>query len=310
MDKDIDKQPSTIRRHFGIWREASRDFAVHQGMESAGNIAFLAMLSLFPFMIFLVTISGLAGQSESGIGAIQYLLTILPEEVGSALKGPIDNVVGAARADLAIGSVIFALWTAATGLEAARDILIRAFGRENARSKWRRQLESLVVIVIASILITIAMSTLVLGPPIVSAFKGLFPDSWGPEINSLWDYMRFLISPLLLLLGVYGLYLTLTPRRISKPYRLPGSVLTVLVLFATAAGLSIYIKSIGSYDVTYGSLAGIVVAQLFCFIIALGFIMGAEVNAAYTRASDGRPLRVDPPETSENTDLLGEEEND
>lgn len=310
MDEETDKQPSTAKRHFRIWREAGRYFAAHQGMESAGNIAFLAMLSLFPFMIFLVTISGLAGQSESGVGAIEYLLTILPEEVSAALKGPINNVVGAARADLAIGSVIFALWTAATGLEAARDILIRAFGRENARSKWRRQLESLIAIVIASFLITIAMSTLVLGPPIVSAFKGLFPDNWGPEINSLWDYMRFLISPLVLLFGVYGLYLTLTPRRIRKPYRLPGSILTVVVLFATAAGLSIYIKSIGSYDVTYGSLAGIVVAQLFCFIIALGFIMGAEVNAAYTRASKGRPLKLDTPIPATDNDLPDEEEND
>ena len=57
----------------------------------------------------------------------------------------------------------------------------------------------------------------------------------------------------------------------------------MVVLLSTAKGLSIYLNYADNYDMTYGSLAGVVILQLFCFMVSMGFVLGAELNAAYSK---------------------------
>jgi len=258
-------------------------FFENDGMLAAGNMAFLAMLSLFPFIIFLTSLSGFFGQTEAGYGAINLMLENLPEEVANTLKGPINGIVNNAGAELLTGSIIFAVWTAANGIEAARGVLIKAFGKEHARAIWMRRLESLGIVVFSASMLLIAMSILVLGPAILKALLSYTPDEIHRQIRTIWNYLSLLLSPAFMFFGIYALFLALTPRKVKKPYRLPGTLLCLTFFLVTAKGLSVYLKYANNYDVTYGSLAGIVVTQLFCFLISLGFILGGEMNAAYTQ---------------------------
>ena len=60
----------------------------------------------------------------------------------------------------------------------------------------------------------------------------------------------------------------------------PGALVAIILWMAVANGFSIYLKYFGNYDVTYGSLAGAMIALMFFYFISIGFILGAEVNAA------------------------------
>lgn len=271
-----------LERHKRVWKRAFVLFFDNQGMAAAGNMAFLTMLSLFPFIIFLVAVSGFLGQSDRGLEAIAYMLSVLPPEVAKVVDGPIRGIIKNTGAEILTGSILFAIWTAGNGVEAAREVLIKAFGKEHARAMWVRRLESLGVVVFGAIAIIIAMSIMVLGPAILKAVTSLFPDIVSDGINTVWSYLSLLVSPSILALGLYMVFLSLTPRKIKGAVRFPGTILSVLVLIATAKGLSVYLKYAGNYDVTYGSLAGVVVMQLFCFLVSLGFVLGAELNAAYT----------------------------
>ena len=264
--------------------EAFARFVANDGLVLAGNMAFLGMISLFPFLIFLVALSGFLGRTEAGMDAIALMLETLPEEVVDTVAEPIGGIIHNTRADLLTGSILIALWTASSGLEAARTAVIRAHGREHARAFWRRRLESIAVVVVAALLAILAMSILIAGPPIMAAVASflLVPA----EVWRLFAWLRFGLSPLMLFLAVFGLYAALTPRMPGcRRVRAPGTLLAVVVALGTATGLSIYLKYANQYDVTYGSLAGVVIAQLFCFIVSLGFILGAELNAAYARRS-------------------------
>jgi membrane protein len=287
--------PPALDRHRVIWGRAFARFFGNNGLDAAGNMAFLTMLSLFPAIIFLVSISGFMGQTERGLEAIRFMLEVLPPEVAKVIDGPIRGIIENTGAEILTGSVLFTIWTAANGIEAARGALIKAFGREHARALWIRRLESLAIVVFGAVTITIGMSVQVLGPPLVAAFIELFPTSVSGTLTSLWNYLSLLVSPAVLMLGLYTMFVALTPRRVRKPVRLPGTVLSLLVLLATARGLSIYLKYAGNYDVTYGSLAGVVVLQLFCFFVSVGFVLGAELNAAYTfaRGSKKEPDSLD-----------------
>jgi membrane protein len=48
----------------------------------------------------------------------------------------------------------------------------------------------------------------------------------------------------------------------------------------TTALLPGALASLGGYDLTYGSLAGVIIALIFFFLIGLGLVIGAELNAA------------------------------
>ena len=65
---------------------------------------------------------------------------------------------------------------------------------------------------------------------------------------------------------------------------MPGTLLGLVVWLITAAGFSTFLSYAGNFDVTYGGLAGVLIAQIFFFIVSIGFILGAELNAVYTHA--------------------------
>jgi membrane protein len=272
----------TLKHHLTVWKRALTLFAQNDALAAAGNMAFLTMLSLFPFIIFLVALSGFLGQTERGLEAIAFLMSVLPPEVSSVLDGPIQGIVKNTGAEILTGSILFAIWTAAVVVEAAREALLKAFGKEHARAMWIRRLESLGVVIFGGFAVITAMSVQVMGPPLIKAFTSLFPDAISEGFNQIWSYLSLMASPALLILGLYCVYLALTPRAVKKATRIAGTLFSVVVLLATAKGLSIYLKYAGNYDVTYGSLAGVVIMQLFCFMVSLGFVLGAELNAAYT----------------------------
>lgn len=257
-------------------------FTRHEGAVMAGYLAFLSLLAIFPFFIFLTALAGEIGQSEQGLEAIDQLLDALPPDVASVLSKPIAQVVkGASGSVLTFGAIV-AIWTAASGMEAARTAVRRAYLRRATRPVWSRRLESMGLIILAAILMLIGMFIQVLGPAI---WEGVNEVVQLPTIfERLWEWLRFGLSPLALYMAIYGLYFALTPRHIQpRKYRAPGALLALVIWMATATGLSIYLRYFGNYDVTYGSLAGVMITMLFLFIVGIGFVMGAELNAALTR---------------------------
>lgn len=274
--------------HRTAWSRSFRLFFSNDGFAAAGNLAFLTMLSLFPFIIFLISLSGFFGQTDRGLEAVTFLLSELPPRVASVLDGPIQGVINNTGAEILTGSILFALWTSANGVEAARSVFTKAFGRETAIAVWRSRLESIAIVVLGAVFILLAMSFLVLSAPIIKAITSAFPDSISVEFSRLLKFTATFVSPTLIALGLYFVFIALTPRRIAKPYFWPGCLLALLFFVGTAKGFSIYLRYADQYDVTYGSLAGVMVTQLFCFFVSLGFVLGVELNAAYTLERDTR----------------------
>ncbi len=252
-------------------------------------MAFLGMLSFFPFMIFLVALSGFFGQTQAGQDAIALILETLPPEVAATIQKPIEGIIRNTSGEVLTASIVFALWTAASGVEAARTAVSLAFGRHMRRPMWRRRLESLVIVMLAATLAIIGMTLLILGPVtlnligdfMVSNELGAMP----PEIFEIWRLLRYLISPLALFVALWGMYLALSPPRkhMESLYKAPGALLALVVWLATATGFSTYLKYADRFDITYGGLAGVLVAQIFFFVVSMGFILGAELNAIYSQ---------------------------
>ena len=96
-----------------------------------------------------------------------------------------------------------------------------------------------------------------------------------------------------LALSLWVLFATLTPveHRKTRAPRWPGALFTTLWWIAVAIALPVVLRAFFTYDLTYGSLAGSMVTLLFFWLVGLGLVIGAELNAAL--ALEGRSTASD-----------------
>ena len=80
----------------------------------------------------------------------------------------------------------------------------------------------------------------------------------------------------------YVLFYALTPARYRKHgcRKWPGALLITAWWLATVEILPIVLGLFGGYSLTYGSLAGVMITLIFFFVVGLGVVIGAELNAA------------------------------
>ena len=80
----------------------------------------------------------------------------------------------------------------------------------------------------------------------------------------------------------YVLFLALTPKRYRKYScrKWPGALFITIWWLGTVEILPFALGLFGGYSLTYGSLAGVMIALIFFFMVGLGVVIGAELNAA------------------------------
>lgn len=258
-------------------RIAAGRFIADEGLVLAGHLSFIGLLSLFPFVIFLLALAGFFGQTETGTQIVALLLENLPESVSGVLEGPIIEVMQETRGGLLTVGILAAIWTASTGLEGIRKALNRAFDVAAPPRYWRRRLESVLIVIVTSAIIIAGMSSLILGELLWEELRDLLalPTLGKP----IWTLLRYGISATLLFAAVTALYWILPARRLKLGWILPGAAL-VLALWLLAGSLfTLYLDHFNRYALTYGSLGGVVIALLFFYVLGAIFIFGAEVNA-------------------------------
>ena len=94
--------------------------------------------------------------------------------------------------------------------------------------------------------------------------------------------------------SLYLLFYTLTPKAYrSRRYpKWPGALTTTLWWIAVTVSLPPVIRRFFSYDLTYGSLAGIMIALFFFWLVGLGMVVGAELNAALAETPEEAENRI------------------
>jgi membrane protein len=251
----------------------------NDGFIHAGNLAYLALMTVFPFVIVAAAVARLFGQTEGGMQAVGALLHTMPHNVADVLRKPIDDVLTARSGNLLWLGGLVGLWTTGSFIETIRDILRRAYGVKGSASFWEYRLGSIGLIVASVILMLISFSATILLSSIEQFIRTAFP--YADDVLGLLALFR--IVPGLILFGsIYLIFVSLTPRRYRKMQcrKWPGALFVTLWWLATTALLPVILSNLGSYDLTYGSLAGVIIALIFFFVIGLGVVIGAQLNAA------------------------------
>jgi membrane protein len=249
------------------------------GFIHAGNLAYLALMSLFPFVIVAAAVARIFGQTEEGLAAVNGLLQTMPHDVAEVLRKPIRDVITARSGGLLWLGAVIGLWTTGSFIETIRDIIRRAYGVGFTRPFWEQRLSAAGIIIASVIVAMVAFSLSVVLSGVESFIVGLIPR--GKQLVGVVTLLRIL--PGLMLFGsLYMLFYLLTPKRYRRSGcpKWPGPAFVTGWWLATTALLPVVLSGLGGYDLTYGSLAGVIIGLTFFFVVGLGVVIGAELNAA------------------------------
>jgi membrane protein len=289
------------RRHLDQLRPGGKAFEVTKriaigvysdGFIHAGNIAYLALLTLFPFFIVLAALAQLLGREPDTLMAVDTFLQTLPPSVASLLATPIRDVLVARTGSLLWLGAAVGLWTVGSFIETIRDILRRAYGTRYSRPFWEYRLTAIALIIGSVILALTAFSVQIALTAAEQFVYRLLPFTGA---LSTWLGLSRL-APLLMLWGaLYMLFYALTPSkyRYSGCPKWPGALFTACWWIGATMLLPIILGMLGDYGLTYGSLAGVIVALIFFWIVGLGLVIGAHLNAALAEYPEAE-VRDDP----------------
>ena len=269
------------------------------GFIHAGNLAYMSLMTLFPFFIVAAAIASIFGRTQDGLAAVNAFLLTVPHGVADVLRAPVEQVIDARLSSglIWLGALV-GLWTVGSLIETIRDILRRAYGTKSTKAFWQYRLGSIGIIIASVIAAMIALSLQVLVNAADEFAHRILPFLDGPVRPFAEDAVRIIALTKLVPMGVltlalWSLFISLTPSayRGSQFPKWPGAVLTALWWYGTLLLLPLALAHLTNYDLTYGSLAGVMITLIFFFLVGLGVVIGAELNAALADFPDEPDLR-------------------
>jgi len=228
--------PKTILASF---YQAGVNMVDHDGVENADYLAFLGLLALFPFLVFVVALAGCIAGGHSGIQFIRLVLAQLPPDMVQALTPRITEIISGPPQGLLTVSVLGALWTSSSALDGYRTVLNRAYRVATPPAYLWRKLLSIAQILVLSFLVVMAMLALVVLP----IAWGKVAAAFGKSGLVLTDNQIFCVSLAVIFAGISVAYYFLPNLKQNLHSVVPGAALVAFLWIVAARLLSLYLQN-------------------------------------------------------------------
>ncbi len=280
-----------------VLKRALQQFKHDDVTDRAAALTYFGVLAIFPGLLVLISVLGLLGRSD-----IQSLLnnvdSVAPGGVTDFLRTVLQQVQGRSGAATvgAIIGILVALWSASGYVGAFMRASNAVYGIDEGRPIWRTApvrvavTIALVVMLVASLLIVVVTGSVA---EQVGRLLGV-----GDGLVLAWNIAKWPVLVVIVSLMFTLLYWA-CPNVKQPGFRwiTPGGGLAVLIWLAASGLFAVYVSFSGSYNKTYGSLAGIIVFLVWLWISNIAILLGIEFDAELQRqrlVEAGMSDRVEP----------------
>ncbi|MEP9354231.1 YihY/virulence factor BrkB family protein [Xanthobacter sp. KR7-65] len=271
-----------LRRIYHIALDAFWTFSADDGWAIASHIALSALMSLFPFLIFVTALAGFLDLRPLAQETIQLILETWPEQVAGPISREIYNVVNQVRTDVLTYGVVLALYFSSNGVESLRIGLNRAYGMKEMRSWYWLRLESIGYVLVAAVSMLSLSFLVVLGPLLWQTAVAQVPAL--KPLSGTITAARFGVTAALLVVALVVAHLWLPAGRRTLSEVAPGILVTLVLWLVAASAFGFYLAEFpANYVSTYAGLASVMIALVFLYLTASIFVFGGELNAAIKR---------------------------
>jgi membrane protein len=267
-------------------KRTASEFMAHNLTDWAAALTYYGLLALFPALIAVVSVIGLVGDPQSTTSSLTEIVTeIGPGSAAETFSGPIESIASnqsAAGFAFVLGLAL-ALWSASGYIGAFIRASNIIYETAEGRPFWKLRPLQLLVTLVMVIAIALLALALVLTGPVVEAVAG--PVGIGDTAVQIWDIAKWPVMAAIFILMVDLLYYA-APNAKLRGFRwvTPGAVVAIVVWALASAGFAFYVANFGSYDKTYGTLAGLVALLVWFWISNLAILFGHQLNAERERS--------------------------
>jgi membrane protein len=267
----------------GLLKRTVREFQDDNLTDWAAALTYYAVLAIFPALLVMVSVLGLIGPS-----ATQPLL----DNVDSVAPGPAKQIFsdalknlegsqGAAGAFFVIG-LLGALWSASGYIGAFMRASNAIYDIDEGRPIWK----TLPMRVGLTVLLMLMTAVSAIGVTISGGLARQVGKTIGVGSTAVdvWNIAKWPV--LLLIVGLMFAVLYWAAPNVKQPgfkWITPGGALAVTGWVIASLAFAFYVANFGSYNKTYGALAGPIVFLVWLWISNVVILLGAELNAEIER---------------------------
>lgn len=252
----------------------------------AAELTYRAFLALFPFVIFLAALGGVAVSVFDINNPAQSFIDLfgdrLPADARSILTDQVEGVVESNNVGLLSFGIIGALWAAMGGAGSVIKAMNRAYDVRDGRPFFVQKLLALVITLLGVLAVFIAVGVIFS----TQFFRDEIADELGlgSEFRVVVQYASFPVVILAIAAFTALIYRIAPDERLPLRNCTPGAVMFAIGWAALTVGFGFYVRNFGSYNATYGALGGVVVLLFWFYLTNLLLLIGAEFNALGYRA--------------------------
>jgi membrane protein len=270
---------ATLKR---TWKEFSQDNLT----DWAAALTYYGVLALFPALIALVSIVGIVFSPTQITDALNQIVGQLgPTTAVQTLEGPIEGIAsgGSKTGIMLIVGIVAALWSASGYVGAFMRASNIMYEVDEGREVWKlRPLQMLVTLVMILLIALAALAVVVTGP-VAEAVGGAI--GVGDTAVDVWNIAKWPVLVVVFAFMLAILYYASPNAKIGGfRWITPGAAVAVIVWIVASAAFAFYVANFGSYDKTYGSLAGVVIFLVWLWISNVAILFGAQLNAEQERS--------------------------
>ena len=237
--------------------------------------AFFMLLSLFPFLIFFLTLTKIAPFSKDDI--INVLTQVISFERESLIRAIVNEIYRKTGASVFTLSVIAALWSSSRGVYSIVIGLNSVYDIDENRNYIVLRIFSIFYTIVFAILIIAMLLLWVFGNVLYNYICGRFPAF--EALAGYFIHKRTMFTIVILTLLFMIVYRFVPNRKtVSFGRQLPGALVAAVGWIAVSAGCSFYIGNFNNFSYIYGSLSGMMILLLWLHFCMSMVFYGAEVN--------------------------------
>ncbi|NNF91887.1 MAG: YihY/virulence factor BrkB family protein [Boseongicola sp.] len=255
------------------WKEGGRD---HVSLIAAG-VAFYGLLALFPAITALMAISGLIFDPQQITGQMEILSSMMPEAAVDIILGQAVEIAGSQEGGLGLAALIgigIALYSASKGVGSLMEGVNIAYDEKETRGFVRLTATKLALTLFLIFGMSAGLGATLVLPGVLSLVD------LGATTEALIGVARWGVLLVATILGILVLFRYAPDREPATwTWLLPGAVFACIVWLVASIAFAVYVENFGSYNESFGALAGVVILLMWLWISAYVLLFGAEVNA-------------------------------
>ncbi|MCT4685983.1 YihY/virulence factor BrkB family protein [Vallitalea sp.] len=243
----------------------------------ASKLTFYILLSIFPFILFLMQI--LSYTSLSDVDVLYQFKDIFPDEIFGVI-GFITTDIEKNQSDTLLSIALIAtIWAASKGIMAIITSLNKAYREKETRSYIFLRLMSFIYTIAFAIVLILTFLLIIFWNKLLNlAFSYIYLPT---GLEGIIDFIRILFAMILLFFFFILLYNASPNKKITFIEVVPGAILSTIGWLAMSFIFSFYIDKIGNFSYMYGSLASIIILLIWLYLCSIIILVGGELNAIY-----------------------------